>query len=175
MPERDALEVGERLAGADARERAPVVARELAAQLVDEAGLVGRERGQGETEDEVGDVVGSVLREREQEQAECPPRVVVEAADEAEVEQREPAVVGQEDVAAVRIGVVDAVDGDLLDVGAEELAREHRCTLWIEAMVARHALAGDPLLHEHLLGHVWMDHRRHDQVLGVGDDARDQL
>ena len=117
--------------------RAPVVARELAAQIVDESGLVGRERRQRETEDEIGDVVGSVLREGEQEQAERPPRIVVEAADEAEVQQREPAVLGQQDVAAVRIGVVDAVDGDLLDVGAEELAREHRCTLWIETVFAR--------------------------------------
>ena len=38
--DRDSLQVGERLAGADVRERAPVVARQLSPQLVDEPGLV---------------------------------------------------------------------------------------------------------------------------------------
>ena len=56
-------------------------------------GLVGGERRQREPENQVGDVVGAVLREREQQQAERPPRVVVEPAEQAEVEQREPAVV----------------------------------------------------------------------------------
>ena len=85
--ERDPLQVGERLAGADPGERTPVVARELPPQLVLEARLVGLERRQREAEDQVGDVVGAVLRERQQEQAERPPRVVVEPAEQAEVEQ----------------------------------------------------------------------------------------
>ena len=75
----------------------------------------------------------------------------------------------------MRVGVVDAVHRDLLDVGAEELAREHRRLLGIEAVLADDALADDPLLHEHLVSDVRMDHRRHDQVLGIADDSRDQL
>ena len=56
---------------------------------------------------------------------------------------------GEQDVAAVRVGVVDAVHRDLLDVGAEELAREHRGPLGLEAVVGDDPLAVDPLLHEH--------------------------
>ena len=41
---RDPLEVGERVAGADLGERPPVVARQLPPQLVDEAGLVRADR-----------------------------------------------------------------------------------------------------------------------------------
>ena len=134
MRERDPLQVGERLAGADPGERAPVVARQLSPQLVHEARLVGLERRQREAEDQVGDVVGAVLREREQEQAESAPRVVVEPAEQAEVEQAEPAVGREQDVAAVRIGVVDAVHRDLLHVGAEELPRELLRALAVEAV-----------------------------------------
>ena len=50
----------------------------------------------------------------------------------------------------MRVGVVDAVHGDLLHVGAEELACEHRRS-WIEVVLADDALADDPLLHEHLV------------------------
>ena len=65
MRERDPLQVGERLTGADPRERPPVVAGQLPPQLVLEARLVGVERRQREAENQVGDVVGAVLRERE--------------------------------------------------------------------------------------------------------------
>ena len=141
MRERDPLQVGERLARADPRERAPVVARELPPQLVHEARLVGLERRQREAEDQVGDVVGAVLREREQEQAERPPRVVVEPAEQPEVEQAEPAVGREQDVSPVRIGVVDAVHGDLLHVGAEELPRQLLRPLAVDAVLRRHLLA----------------------------------
>ena len=70
------------------------------------------------------DVVGAVLRDREQQQRQAAARVVVEAAEQPEVEQREASVVGEEHVPRVRIGVVDALDDDLVHVGAEELARE---------------------------------------------------
>ena len=92
VAERDPLQIGERLAGADRLQRAPVVARQLPAQLVDEARLVGVERREREAEDQVGDVLGAVLRDGEQQQREAAARVVVEAAEQAEVEQREPAV-----------------------------------------------------------------------------------
>jgi hypothetical protein len=84
--EGDPLQVGERLTRTDPRQGTPVIAGQLAAQVVDEAGLVGGQRRQREPENQVGDIVGTVLREREQEQPERPPRVVVEPADEAEVE-----------------------------------------------------------------------------------------
>ena len=86
------LQVGEPLAGPDPRQRPPVVARQLAAQVVHEAGLVGRRGGERQRDDQVGDVVRAVLRDREQQQRERGARVVVEPSDQPEVEQREPTV-----------------------------------------------------------------------------------
>ena len=90
--QREPLQVGETLARLDVGERTPVVARQLAAQVVHEARFVRLHRRQRERDDQVGDVVRAVLRDREQEQRERGARVVVEAPDQAEVEQREAAV-----------------------------------------------------------------------------------
>ncbi len=75
----------------------------------------------------------------------------------------------------MRIGVVDAVHRDLLDVSAEELPRELLRALAVEAVPVRHLLARDPLLDEDALGHVRMDHIRHDQALVLGHEPGDQL
>jgi len=85
-----------------------VVAGELPADFVEEAGHVRVAGHQREREEQIRDVVGAVVRQREQEETEPPTDVVGEPADEAEIEQREPPVVGDEHVAAMRIGVVDA-------------------------------------------------------------------
>ena len=98
--QRDALKIGERLAGADPGERTPVEARQLAPHVVHEPRLVRAQAGERQAQDQVGDVVGAVLRDREQQQREPAARVVVEPAEQAEVEQREPAVGRQEDVPA---------------------------------------------------------------------------
>ena len=90
------MEVGERFTRADPRKWPPVVARELAAQLVHEAGLVGVERRPREPQDQTGGVLGPILGEREQKLRDHGARVVVEPAEEAEVEQGEPPVLGQE-------------------------------------------------------------------------------
>ena len=92
MLERDPLQIGERLARADARQRPPVEARQLAANVVDERRLIRLHARQRERDDQVGDVVGAVLRDRKQEERQPAPRVVVEPAEQPEVEQREPAV-----------------------------------------------------------------------------------
>lgn len=55
-----------------------MVARQLAAKLLDEPRFVRTERHAGEAEDEVGDVIGPVLRDCEQQQREVPARVVVQ-------------------------------------------------------------------------------------------------
>ena len=68
--EAETLQVGEALARADPRERPPVVTRQLAPKIVHEPGLVGVARRERERDDQVGDVVGAVLRDREQEQRE---------------------------------------------------------------------------------------------------------
>src|SRR5919204_1215365 len=112
---------------------------------------------------------------KRQEKGEAPPRVVVQPAEQTEVEQDEPAVGREQDVPAVRVGVVDAVYGHLVDVGAEELARELSGLLGREAVVGADLHAVDPLQHHSLLGHVRPDHLRHDEALVVGDEARDQL
>ena len=55
-----------------------------------------------------------------------------EPADHAEIDQRQQAVVGDEHVAGMRIGVEDAVDDDLLQIGAHQRVGEH-VALEIEA------------------------------------------
>ena len=135
--ERHPLQVGQRLARLDPRERPPVVTGELPAEVVDETGLVGGERLQRQSQDQVGDVVGAVLGDREQEQAERPPGVVVEPAEQPEVDQCQAPVGREQDVPAVRVRVVDAVLRDLLDVGAEELRRKLLRSLAVENLLAR--------------------------------------
>jgi hypothetical protein len=75
----------------------------------------------------------------------------------------------------VRVGVVDAVHRDLLDVGAEQLPREPLRILLRQRVGLGDLLAVDPLEHEHALGHVWVDHLGHDEVLVLGHEPRDQL
>ena len=102
-------------------------------------------------------------------------RVSVESTEQAEVEQGQAPVVREEDVSAVRVGVVDTGQGDLPDVGAEEVAGEGLGSLVREPMLRRDLLAVDPLQDERALGHVRPDHLRHDQVLEVLEEPGDQL
>ena len=67
MLQRETLQVGEPFSGLDVGERAPLVARQLAAQVVHEARLVRLRRRQRERDDQVGDVVSAVLRDSEQQ------------------------------------------------------------------------------------------------------------
>ena len=69
-----------------------MVPRQLAAKLVQEPRLVRGEGREGEPEDEIRDVLRAVLRDRQEQEPERPARVVVDPPDQAEVEQREPAV-----------------------------------------------------------------------------------
>ena len=105
-------------------ERPPVVARQLAAELVHEGRLV-RARVVSESP-RIRSATSSArfCAIASSSSAERAPRVVVEAPEQAEVEQREPPVGREQDVPAVRVGVVDALDRHLADVRAEELARE---------------------------------------------------
>ena len=75
----------------------------------------------------------------------------------------------------MRVGVVHALDRDLVDVGAKELPRELRGPLGRQAVVGADLRTVDPLQHHRLLGHVRPDHLRHDQALVLADEARDQL
>ena len=171
----DALEVRERLSGADPGEWAPVVARQLPPQLVDEARLVRLEGRQREREQQGRHVLGAVVREREQQQGEGRPRLLVEAAQEPEVEQGQAAVLSQEHVPAMRVGVVNAGEGDLPDVGAEEVAGKALGPFMRKPVPRDDLLAVDPLQDEHALGHVRPDHLRHDQILEVLEETGDQL
>ena len=140
-----------------------VEAGQLAADVLHEARLVGAGRGERERDDELGDVVGPVLGEGEQQQGEAGPRVLVEPAEQPEVEEREPPVLGQQHVPVVRVGVVDALDHDLEHVGAEELAREEGGALRLEPVPRLDLAARDQLQDERALGHVRPDHARHDE------------
>jgi len=73
----------------------------------------------------------------------------------------------------VRIGVVDAVHGDLLDVGVKELTCERLGMLGLEAVRLGHPLSVDSLEDEYALGHVRLDHLRHDQVLEIAHETGD--
>ena len=75
----------------------------------------------------------------------------------------------------MRIRVVGAFDRDLLDVSAKELACELLRTLASEAVVGIHLLPLDPLEHEDALGHVRPDHLRDDEIVVIGQEARDHL
>jgi hypothetical protein len=68
VAQRDSLQVAERLAGTDVLQRPPVVARELAPDVVHEGRLVGRKRRQRQVEDQVRDVLGTVPGNSDQEQ-----------------------------------------------------------------------------------------------------------
>ena len=69
----------------------------------------------------VGDALAEAFREGQQEQDHLVLLAGVEAADHAEVHERQAAVVGQQDVARVRIAVEHAVDGDLLHVRRQQV------------------------------------------------------
>jgi len=131
----------------------------------DEAGLVGTRARERERDDELGDVVRPVLGEREQQEREPGSRVLVEPPEQAEIEQRQPPVVGQQHVPVMRIGVVDALDHDLEDVGAKELAREVGSTLRLEPVCRLDLRACDQLEHQRALGHIGADDaRNHEPV-----------
>ena len=88
-------------------------------------------------------------------------------ADHAEVEQRDAAVAGDEDVARMRIGVESPVDQHLLQVGAEELLGQRRA-FQLEAgqRAERGDLAPFDVVHrEHAARAVVRDRLRHlDQL-----------
>ena len=150
-------------------------ARQLAAHIVNERRLIRLHARQRQRDDQIRDVVRAVLRDREQQQRQAAARVVVETAEQPEVEQREPAVVGEEHVARVRIRVVDALDDDLVHVRAEELARELLRDLGSETVIRRGLASLDVLEREHALGDVRTNHARDDEQLVVLDEPRDQL
>ena len=142
---------------------------------MDEARLVGVESREREPQDEFRNVLGTVLRYREEEQFESPAGVVVEPAEQAEIEQREPTVGCQQHVPSMRIGVVDALGGHLPNVEAKQNARELAGAVRIEPMCRRHLLAPDQLQHENAFRDIGANHRRDDEVSIVGGERRDQL
>ena len=152
-----------------------MVARQLPPELVHERSLVRLQRRQRQADDEARDVVGPVARDRQQEQRQRRPRLVVEPVEQAEIEQREPAVLGQQHVARMRIGVVDAVDRHLPDVGAEEVAREPASLVLREPVSPADLLAVDPLEDEDALRDVRPDHLRDEERRKVGDRGADEL
>jgi hypothetical protein len=131
-----------------------VEARQLAADVLPETRLVGAGRGERERHDELGHVVRSVLGERQQQQREAGARVLVEPAEQPEVEERQAPVLGQQHVPVMRVGVVDALDHDLEHIGAEELARQEGSALRLEPVPRLHFAPRDQLQDERALGHV---------------------
>ena len=69
----------------------------------------------------VGHALAESLRKGQQEQDHLVLLAGIEAADHAEVHQGQAAVVGEQDVAGVRIAVKDAIDGDLLHVRRQQV------------------------------------------------------
>ena len=102
-------------------------------------------------------------------------RVLIEPAGQAEVEEREPPVLGQQQVPMVRVGVVDALDHDLEHVGAEELARQESGALGLEPVPRLDPAARDQLQDERALGHVRLDHARHDERVEPLHEPSDEL
>src|SRR5215210_2355983 len=171
----DALQVGEGGSCLDPRQGTPLVPRQLAAHFVDEARLVGVAGDERERDDQSGNVVGAVLRHREQQQPEPPADLVGEPADEAEIEQCQPAVVGEQDVAAVRVGVIDAPHRHLPHVRPEQRARQGRAALAVQPVTGLDLPAVDALQDQHALGDPRAHHLRYDELRLLSHDPPDQL
>ena len=77
----------------------------------------------------LGYPLAEALREGEQEQDHLVLLTGVEATDHAEVHQRQPAVVSEQDVAGVWIAMEHAVDRDLLHVRRQQIGRDGS---WVE-------------------------------------------
>ena len=75
----------------------------------------------------------------------------------------------------MRIGVIHAFDDHLEDVCVEELPSELARLLFDEPVPGLDLFSGEVLEHEHALGHVGVDHFRHDQTVVVRDEPADQL
>ncbi len=150
-------------------------AGQLAADVLHETRLVGAGRGEREGDHELGDVVGPVLGDGEQQQRETRPRVLVEPSEQAEVEEGETPVVRQEDVSRVGVGVVHALDDDLEHIGAEELSGQVSRAFWIEPVPRLDLASRDSLQDECALAHVRLDHTRDDQSFERLDELPHEL
>lgn len=175
MPERDSLQIGKCLAGTNLAQRSSVVTRKPPPDLLEEPRLVGIESRLRQRQDQLGYVDCAVLRDGEQEQRKRAARVVVESAEQSEVNESQTAVGREQDVAAVRIGVVRTLHRHLAHVCAEELARELLRSSSGEAVIRSDLLSLDPLEHEHPLGYVGPEALRDNEILVVGEKARDHL
>ena len=69
-------------------------------------------------------VLAAAVGHREDELQQLLLHLRLDARHHAEVEQRQPAVLGDQDVAGVRVGVEEAVHQDLVEVGAAEVLGE---------------------------------------------------
>src|SRR5439155_309866 len=148
---------------------------QLSADLLEEAGLVRAQARPRQREDELRQIVGTILRDGQKQKREVATGVVVEPAEQPEVDQREATLGREQDVAPMRIGVVSAFDSDLPDVRAKELARKLLRALTSEPVVGIHLPSLDPLEHEHSLGHIRSDHLGDDEVLVVGQEGGDHF
>ena len=75
----------------------------------------------------------------------------------------------------MRVGVVDALDCHLADVGAEELPRQVLRLLGRQTVLGRHFLPVDALEDENHFRHVRMDDLGDEQLGEVGNRAADDV
>ena len=92
-------------------------------------------------------------------------------ADHPEIDQRHPAVVGQEHVAGMRVGVKEPVDDDLMQIGAHQLAAQ---LLAVDVDARQRAERGDlraeDVVHrQHARRRVVVHRLRHDDRRELGE------
>ena len=99
-----------------------MTAEELSEVDLQARAVVVGERGAGLLQDADG-VVGALLGDRQREVEHVVAHPVPESGDHPEVDEDE-RILGEQDVARMRVGVHETVDEDLVDVGADEFVGE---------------------------------------------------
>jgi len=103
------------------RERRVLARRHELHDLLAQRVLVERVHPFAEIDDDVRRFVAASLRRRHHQLEQPLLRPCREVPDHVEIDERDLLVVGEEDVARMRIGVEEAVDDDLVQVRAHEL------------------------------------------------------
>jgi hypothetical protein len=104
--------------------RGVVVAHHQVGDPLLEGALVEHRPARADVDEQVGGLPGAAVAHGQQHAEQLVLQVAGDPAHHPDVDQREPVVVGEEDVPRVRVGVEEAVDQDLLKVGLEEVVRE---------------------------------------------------
>ena len=157
------------------RERRVLARRHELHDLVAQRVLVERVHPFAEIDDDVRRFVAASLRRRHHQLEQPLLRPCREVPDHVEIDERDLLVVGEEDVARMRIGVEEAVDDDLVQVRAHELeAKAIDLDVEPRQRTERRDLRAEDVVHRQDRGRrVVGDRLRNDDVREPGEIASD--